>query len=104
MVYTVPLGYTLMINSITISSTAASIDKSTLTFTMRGNVNEGARTTVGLEYPIWEGMVAGTSTQCTFTDPMFIPALVDLRVVAVGNAAADAATASCEWRGCLVAD
>ena len=102
MVYTVPAGKVLMIRDITCASQAASMDKSFLRFTLRGNVNEGVRTAVGLDYPLWESVTASGGLHVALVDPIYVPELVDTHVVAKGNAAADAAAASFEWRGCLI--
>lgn len=101
MAYTVPAGKTLLIKEIMIASAAASIDKAFLKFRLVGNVNEGVKTAVGLNYPLWEGMVAGGGYQQVLCSPIYVPAGVDLRMLAVGNAASDAAAATCEWRGIL---
>lgn len=102
MVYTVPAGKVLMIRDITCASQAASMDKSFLRFTLRGNVNDGVRTAVGLDYPLWESVTAAGGMHIALVDPIYVPEKVDLHVVAVGNAAADAAAASFEWRACLL--
>lgn len=102
MAYTVPAGKALVIGSIQIGAAASTVDKAYLKFTLRGNLNEGAKTTVGLEYPLWEGQVQGGSFQCTLDNPIVVPAGVDLRMKVVGVAATDNAIGTCEWRGCLV--
>jgi hypothetical protein len=102
MAYTVPAGKALMIKEIQINSAAASIDKSFLKYRLIGNLNEGTKQTVGFDFPLWEATVAGGGYQVIFDEPIYVPAGVDLRMRAVGNATSDAAVASCEWRGCLV--
>jgi hypothetical protein len=102
MAYTVPAGKALVIKEIQIASAAASIDKSFLKFTLRGNLNEGVKTATGFDFPLWEGVVAGTGWQVILSEPIYVPAAVDLRMVAIGNSASDAASATCEWRGCLI--
>jgi hypothetical protein len=103
MAYTVPAGKMLMIKDIMIASAASTVDKSYLKFTLRGNVNNGLRTTVGLEYPLWESAVAGGAFQATLSVPIYVPELVDTHMIASGNASSADAIAECEWRGCLVA-
>jgi hypothetical protein len=102
MAYTVPAGKALLIKEIMIASAAASVDKSFLKFRLIGNLNEGVKQAVGLNFPLWEATVAGGGFQQVFDEPIYVPAGVDLRMRAVGNAASDAASATCEWRGCLV--
>jgi hypothetical protein len=102
MAYTVPAGKMLMIRELSISSAAASADKAFLVFTLRANCNNGVRTAVGLDYPLWEGVVAGTGWNIQLAEPIYVPALVDTHMIAVGHEASDAAAASCEWRGCLM--
>lgn len=102
MAYTVPAGKALLIKEIMIASAAASIDKAFLKFRLIGNLNEGTKQDTGFNFPLWEGVVAGTGFQQIFDEPIYVPAGVDLRMRAVGNAASDAASATCEWRGCLV--
>lgn len=102
MAYTVPYGKALLIHEISTSSAAATIEKAFLKFTLRGNLNEGAKTAVGFDFPLWEGVVAGTGWQVKLEEPIYVPALVDLHMVVIGNAATDAAAATAEWRGYLV--
>lgn len=102
MAYTVPVGKALMIREIMIASAAASIDKSFLKYRLIGNLNEGTKQAVGFNFPLWEGTIAGGGFTQAFDEPIFVPEGVDLRMRAVGNATSDAASATCEWRGCLV--
>jgi len=102
MVYTVPAGYGLYINDIQIASSAATVDKAQARFTLRGNVNNGVITTVGLEYPLWECAVNGGAYSTQLKTPIYVPAGVDLRMKVVGVTTTDAAQVFCEWRGCLI--
>jgi hypothetical protein len=102
MAYTVPAGKALLIKEIQINSAAASIDKSFLKYRLIGNVNEGVKQATNFNFPLWEATVAGGGYQAILDEPIYVPAGVDLRMRAVGNAASDAASATCEWRGCLV--
>lgn len=101
MAYTVPAGKILVIKEIMIASAAASIDKSFLKFRLIGNQNEGVKQSVNFNFPLWEGTVAGGGFQQQLGG-LVVVAGVDLRMRAIGNAASDAASATCEWRGFLI--
>lgn len=97
--YTVPLGKTLYLTSITVSSGHTTSGK-VVRWIGRAQVDDTAPTTrIAFFHPFFEIITQDSHAHINFDMPIVIPATADLKVSAVSNAAASFCT--CALRGWL---
>jgi hypothetical protein len=98
--YTVPLGKTLYITSIAISSSAAEAGKATVRWIGRAQVDDTAPTVkIAFFQPFFEILTQDDSFYREFEIPIKVPATADVKVSATSAGLSSAC--SCELRGWL---
>jgi len=101
-VFTVPYGKKLIIESLHITSTAATAAKAYAMFKVMANFDKYLQAKSTLYYPQMIASVALDGVTIYPTAPMAFPAGVDVYVNVIGDALTDAAIVEAELRGLLV--
>lgn len=101
-VYTVPLGKKLLIDSLHVTSTAATAAKAFCQFTVMANYDQYLQAKSTLYYPQFTLSATLGGSLLQPTSPMAFPAGVDVYVNVIGDALTDAAIVEAELRGLLV--
>jgi hypothetical protein len=98
--YTVPLGKTLYITSISVSSAAAEAGKAVVRWIGRAQVDDNDPTTkINFFQPFFEKLTLDNSFYREFEIPVRIPATADLKLSATSSVVSSAC--NCELRGWL---
>lgn len=100
--YTVPVGYTLLIDTIHVDSTAATLAASYAKFTLKGFYCEMCQAKVSVELDEISLISQQEPVVMNLRTPLIFPAGTDIRMVVAGNASTSASAVTSYWNGRLI--